>query len=211
MNYPWIAEQLAEQRQRDLIALAKRHRPLRVHLPRSAKQKFFAETLSWMQAHARESMSVRQLAARAAMSPRTFARRFLRSTGMTPYQWLISERIRIALQLLETTDMPLEEIAEWCGLRTSANLRKHFRRAVHISPRAYRRSADSERPVAVSTATSAPVVTKRRRGESQPTTPSGSACDNKAQRSGDKGNERGRRQGPSAQVADSWPLPAVPR
>jgi transcriptional regulator GlxA family with amidase domain len=145
MNSPWIAEQLATQRQRDLIALTKRHRPLRVQLPRSAKQEFFAETLSWMQAHARKPMSVRQLAARAGMSPRTFARRFLGSTGMTPYQWLTCERIRIALQLLETTDVPVEEIAEWCGLRTSANLRKHFRRAVHISPEAYRRCVGSNR------------------------------------------------------------------
>ena len=66
------------------------------------------------------------LAERAAMSPRTFARRFLASTGTTPLQWILAERIRLAQRLLETTGLPVDAIAHKSGFGTPDNLRKHF-------------------------------------------------------------------------------------
>jgi AraC family transcriptional regulator, transcriptional activator FtrA len=98
----------------------------------------FADTLAWLQAHLDQTVTVRDLAGRAAMSPRTFARRFLASTGATPYQWIVRERIRLAQRLLETTDLPIDAVAAKTGLRTADNLRKHFSRAVRTSPHAYR-------------------------------------------------------------------------
>jgi transcriptional regulator GlxA family with amidase domain len=74
------------------------------------------------------------------MSPRTFARQFLASTGTTPYQWLLRQRIQLAQRLLETTDLAIDAIAETSGFSTAANLRKHFGRTVHTSPQAYRRT-----------------------------------------------------------------------
>ena len=79
-------------------------------------------------------------AARAAMSPRTFARRFLASTGTTPYQWIVRERVRLAQRLLETSDLPVEAIARSSGFCTAGNLRKHFARALRTSPQSYRRA-----------------------------------------------------------------------
>ena len=74
------------------------------------------------------------------MSPRTFARRFLASTGTTPYRWLLRQRIQFAQRLLEMTDMPIDSVAQTSGFSTAANLRKHFSRTVHTSPHAYRRT-----------------------------------------------------------------------
>ena len=78
------------------------------------------------------------LAHRAAMSRRTFARRFAASTGTTPYQWLLRQRLQRAQHLLETTDLPVDAVARHCGLATAANLRKHFGRALRTTPHAYR-------------------------------------------------------------------------
>jgi AraC family transcriptional activator FtrA len=100
----------------------------------------FADTLTWLQSHLDQSVSVRDLADRAAMSPRTFARRFLSSTGLTPYQWIVRERIRLAQRLLETSDLPVDAIAVKTGFATAGNLRKHFSRTVRTSPHAYRDS-----------------------------------------------------------------------
>jgi AraC family transcriptional activator FtrA len=100
----------------------------------------FADTLTWLQSHLDQSVSVRDLAERAAMSPRTFARRFLSSTGLTPYQWIVRERIRLAQRLLETSDLPVDAIAVKTGFATAGNLRKHFSRTVRTSPHAYRDS-----------------------------------------------------------------------
>ena len=73
------------------------------------------------------------------MSPRTFARRFRATYGTTPYRWLLLQRLLLARRLLETTDRPIERIAEHAGFGTAAALRVHFRRSVTTSPLAYRR------------------------------------------------------------------------
>jgi transcriptional regulator GlxA family with amidase domain len=95
--------------------------------------------LRWALEHLDEPISIEQLAARASMSPRTFARRFRAAHGTTPYRWLLLQRLLLARRLLETTDRPVERIAEHAGFGTAAALRVHFRRAVTTSPVAYRR------------------------------------------------------------------------
>lgn len=98
----------------------------------------FAETLDWAVEHLSTSITVDELAERSAMSPRTFARRFVESTGTTPHQWLISQRVQAAQRMLESTDHTIEFIADACGFGTAANLRAHFQRAVHTTPSRYR-------------------------------------------------------------------------
>jgi AraC family transcriptional activator FtrA len=107
-------------------------------IPVLADRHLFADTLAWLQAHLDQEVTVADLADRAAMSPRTFARRFQTSTGTTPYQWIVRERIRLAQRLLETTDLSIDTVAVKTGFATAGNLRKHFSRAVRTSPHAYR-------------------------------------------------------------------------
>lgn len=80
------------------------------------------------------------MAHHARMSERTFARRFRESTGTTPLKWLLSQRVLAARRHLETTDAPIERIAEDCGFGAGATLRLHFKRAVGVSPTDYRRT-----------------------------------------------------------------------
>jgi AraC family transcriptional regulator, transcriptional activator FtrA len=105
----------------------------------------FADTVAWLHEHLDEPITVEDLAARSAMSPRTFARRFLASTGTTPYQWLLRQRVQLAQRLLEVSELSIDAVAERSGFSTAANLRKHFSRAVHTSPQAYRRTFKDRR------------------------------------------------------------------
>ncbi len=114
-------------------------------MPSLGSSSLFAGTVDWLQEHLHEPVTVEDLAARCAMSPRTFARRFTASTGTTPYQWLILQRIQLAQRLLETSDLTIDSVAEKSGFSTAANLRKHFTRAVHTSPQAYRRTFAARR------------------------------------------------------------------
>lgn len=109
-------------------------------LPSLEQSDLFAETMAWVQEHLNEPLTVSDMAARSAMSPRTFARRFLATTGTTPHHWLQGQRVHLAQRLLETSDLPVEVVAESSGFCTAGNLRKHFGRIVHTSPQAYRRT-----------------------------------------------------------------------
>ncbi|HEY3775081.1 MAG TPA: helix-turn-helix domain-containing protein [Solirubrobacteraceae bacterium] len=100
----------------------------------------FAETIAWAQGHLDRPVSIEQLASRAAMSKRTFARRFTATAGTTPYQWLLTQRLRRAQRLLEATDLPVELVAQQSGFSDATTLRKHFARHLHTNPTAYRRS-----------------------------------------------------------------------
>jgi transcriptional regulator GlxA family with amidase domain len=107
-------------------------------MPTLDSTNLFADTVDWVQEHLHEEVTIESLAARSAMSPRTFARRFLAATGTTPYQWLLRQRIHLAQRLLETTDLSIDLVADRSGLGSADNLRKHFSRAVHTNPHAYR-------------------------------------------------------------------------
>jgi transcriptional regulator GlxA family with amidase domain len=97
----------------------------------------FSDAFEWVQAHLHEQVTVEALARRAAMSPRSFARRFRDTTGTTPYRWVLRRRVLLAQRLLETTDLPVEIIADRCGMGAPA-LRDQFQRVIGVSPGRYR-------------------------------------------------------------------------
>ena len=96
--------------------------------------------LEWMVEHVGEEMSVPDLAARALMSERTFARRFRAETGTTPAAWLTRQRLLRAQELLERTDLAVDDVARESGFGTAAVLRHHFARTLGTTPLAYRRT-----------------------------------------------------------------------
>jgi transcriptional regulator GlxA family with amidase domain len=95
--------------------------------------------LEWMLAHLSDELSVDRLAAHAAMSPRTFARRFRDATGTTPAAWLNRQRLHRARELLERTDLPVEQVAQHVGYGSASVLRHHFA-GLGTTPQAYRRT-----------------------------------------------------------------------
>lgn len=97
-----------------------------------------AATREWAVARLGQQLTVAELAAHAQMSPRTFLRRFAEETGRTPMQWILQARVDTARELLESTRLSVDRIAEEVGLGTGSNLRLHFRRLLDVSPTEYR-------------------------------------------------------------------------
>jgi AraC family transcriptional regulator, transcriptional activator FtrA len=79
-----------------------------------------------------------ELARLAAMSERTFLRRFREATGSTPAEFLIAARIDRARELLESTALPMDDVAAQSGFGAVATLRHHFQRRLGLSPASYR-------------------------------------------------------------------------
>lgn len=99
----------------------------------------FDEVMHWARLRLAEPLTVRRLAGRAAMSERNFLRRFREATGATPKAWLAHERVSRAQELVETTDEPMDRIAERCGFAAPETFRRAFRERVGLAPSRYRR------------------------------------------------------------------------
>lgn len=97
-----------------------------------------ATVITWAEQNLRQPLTVNDLAARALMSPRTFARRFKTTTGTTPHAWLLTQRLNRAEELLETTTLGVEEIAQQIGYANATVLREQFVKRRGIPPRTYR-------------------------------------------------------------------------
>jgi len=94
--------------------------------------------LQWLLEHLDEPHTVSALARRASMSSRTFARRFVSETGTTPHQWVTDQRVLRARELLEETDLSIEQIAGDVGFGSAALLRHHFSQCTGLTPTVFR-------------------------------------------------------------------------
>jgi AraC family transcriptional activator FtrA len=103
----------------------------------------FGPVLDWMNSNLTEPFTLDQVADQFALSLRTFQRRFQHLTGQSPLAWVNHQRINKARAILETSDLSIEQVADRSGLGSAANLRKHFKRVLGTTPRAYRSTFNS--------------------------------------------------------------------
>lgn len=96
--------------------------------------------LHWLERNAHQPLSLDDIARQAAMSTRTLSRRFLAQAGTTPLRWLLLARVRRAQQLLETTQLSVEQVAGAAGFGSGAAFRERFGKIVGVSPLGYRRA-----------------------------------------------------------------------
>ena len=99
-----------------------------------------AGVIAWARVNLDRQLPLDELAARALMSRRSFVRHFKAATGATPHAWLLSQRLSLAQELLETTSLPVEQIAERAGYRSAAVFREQFAARRGLAPRDYRRT-----------------------------------------------------------------------
>ena len=104
-----------------------------------------AATRDWALTRLDEPLALTDLARHAGMSLRTFARRFNDEVGLSPGRWLIQQRITRARDLLEASDLSVDQIAGRVGFATGASLRQHLHAAIGVSPQAYRRTFQETR------------------------------------------------------------------
>jgi transcriptional regulator GlxA family with amidase domain len=104
----------------------------------AADQDALRELQAWIGDHVHDDLSVDALASRACMSPRNFARVFQREVGMTPAAYVTAVRIERAQRELETTAVPVEQIARRCGFGSSETMRRAFQRRLGVAPAEYR-------------------------------------------------------------------------
>lgn len=87
------------------------------------------------------SPSLGELAVEANLSVHHFAREFRRSTGVTPYAYMLRRRLDRARQLVIQSSLPMARVGVLSGFPSPAHFTDRFRREMGVSPGALRRAA----------------------------------------------------------------------
>lgn len=101
--------------------------------------KLVADAQVWVGEHYSLPNPVTELVKRSGLSERNFLRRFRRATGQSPTEYIQILRVEEAKQMLETTELAIEQIALEIGYTEPSSLRSAFRKHVGITAREYRR------------------------------------------------------------------------
>jgi len=100
--------------------------------------KMLRRVREYIEAHLDEKISIESLADAIGLSMFHFARAFKQSEGVTPHDYLIRRRVKRAMELLASTDLPLSEIAVTVGFSDQSHCARRFREIVGVCPRDYR-------------------------------------------------------------------------
>ena len=98
-----------------------------------------AELRDYITANTDRILSNQELAARIYRSPDYCVKLFNREFGITPYQYQLNEKMRIARRLLRSTMLPVSEIAAMLGYRDISYFSALFREKNGTSPGKYRK------------------------------------------------------------------------
>jgi transcriptional regulator GlxA family with amidase domain len=108
-------------------------------MQRQVADALIARCQTWIAQHYDVDSPVTAMVAESGLAERSFKRRFARATGMAPLEYVHALRLEETKQMLESTDMPVEQIAQEVGYEDASFFGRLFRRKVGLTPAKYRK------------------------------------------------------------------------
>jgi AraC family transcriptional regulator len=93
------------------------------------------QSIDYIHAHLDGDLSMVQIASSVNTSPTYFASLFKTATGISLHQYVIKQRVERAKLLLETTDLPISNIASQVGFSSQSHLTQHCKSLTGMTPR----------------------------------------------------------------------------
>ena len=85
-----------------------------------------------------EEVSTSQLANYLHMSQFHFTREFKKSVGVTPYHYIMQQRVKMAKRVLKQQDASIAEVAVECGFSNQSHLGRVFKQHTGTTPKRFR-------------------------------------------------------------------------
>lgn len=98
-----------------------------------------ARAQAWVAHHYDQRSPVAAMVELSGLGERSFHRRFKQATGMTPMEYVLTLRLEEAKQILETSDVCIEAVAEMVGYQDAAFFSRKFHQRVGLTLAQYRR------------------------------------------------------------------------
>jgi AraC family transcriptional regulator len=95
--------------------------------------------LDYIHSHLDQDLSIAELAALLQLSPHYFVHLFKQAMGLSPYQYLLRQRVEQAKNLLKDPSLSIADVAYRVGFANQSHLNRHFKRVVGVTPGQYRR------------------------------------------------------------------------
>lgn len=107
------------------------------------------EILSYIDANVSEDITPERLAEKIHLSKSRFYHIFKDCTGLTPVGYILKQRIKKACEILKSSDMSIQEIADECNFCTSSYFSKKFSEYMQVSPSEFRKNARSREHISL--------------------------------------------------------------
>ena len=91
--------------------------------------------IEYVQDQLNADLTVSGIAQAVALSPDHFTKLFKKSTGQTPYEYVVEARVRKAKELLTTGKFTISEAAYHVGFADQSHLTRHFKRVFGLPPK----------------------------------------------------------------------------
>jgi len=99
----------------------------------------------YIEANLAHPITLSDLASQVELSEYHFCRAFKKTTGISPYKYLIKKRIQYAGECLAKKDISIQDIAFSSGFGDSMQFSKHFKRVMGVTPTVYREQSKNNR------------------------------------------------------------------
>ena len=96
----------------------------------------------YVREHIQEDIYIADLAGQVFLNEQYLMRTFKKTTGMSILEFITSERLWLAKELLANTSYPINRVADMVGYGNYSYFTKIFKREVGLTPQAFRQSVE---------------------------------------------------------------------
>jgi len=128
---------------------AVRHRPVRLYRGGLGSTRL-RRIRELVHAKMEDDLSLDEMAESVGLSTAHFARMFRKSTGETPHQFVLRQRLERAKAMLRAPDARVLDVAVACGFKTQQHFAQVFRDILGVSPTEFRQDLTGSKAICVS-------------------------------------------------------------